>query len=443
VNKARNTLLIFLLIVGQSALAIIVGIAVLFNMSSNSVPAGALVRELPIGGMSYSDAVKKIEADYSEKFKLQSLLLEVENGKTYKIPFYKIDASVDGNATISSLKTVQGLQDIPNLLNAYFGHSKPELQPVIKFNEGKLRLELAELAEKIYIAPTNAAISYKGGIIEKNAETVGLSLNVTNTVEVIRKQLSADPWGAVRLIRAAGFELQAVDPDTKLRYYDDLQQVLSEYTTQIVHSELSESIKLAVDSINGEIIPASVDTAHPSTFSFVELLMSKNAHFENDNEGYDQVASTLYAALLTAGLPIDSITRLPHKLSVDYIEPGLDAWISGSTGDLKFINPFNHKVALFAQIEGGRVKVVIVGSMGDKKTKYEIKTEIVQKFAPPVYNIENKSLKPGEKIVLNPGKEGVMVNVYRNDELIGPDKYEAEKTIIQIGPVTEWNNNDK
>jgi hypothetical protein len=60
-----------------------------------------------------------------------------------------------------------------------------------------------------------------------------------------------------------------------------------------------------------------------------------------------------------------------------------------------------------------------------------------------VYYVENRNLKPGEKVILNPGKEGVMVNVYRNGELIGPDKYEAEKAIVQIGPNTDWKNENK
>lgn len=441
--KSRNTLLILLLIVAQSVLAITVGIAVLFNMSLNTVPSGFFVGELPIGGMTYPDAIKTIEAGYADKFKFQSLLLDVGNGVTYEIPFSQMDMNVDGNATIHSLRVLDGIEDIPNLFNSHFGYSKPVLQPVVRFNESKLRLELIELSEKIYVAPKDAVISYKDGIIEKRAETNGISLNVSNTVDVIRDQLSTDPLGTVKLSRTGNFELQTVDSSKKLKDYDEIQQILSEYSTIIADGELTDSIELAVDAINGTILPAAVDIYESAAFSFVDLLETNNADFENDNEGYDQVASTLYAALLTSGIPVDFITRLPHKLSVDYIEPGLDAWISGSAGDLKFFNPFGHKIAVFAQMEDDRVKVVIAGSLSDRKEKYVIKTEIAQRFAPPVYNVENRSLKPGEKIVLNPGKEGVKVKVYRNNELIGTDEYEAEKTIIQIGPDTDWNSDDK
>lgn len=441
-KKTSNTLLVFLLIVVQSALAITAGVAILFNASRQSVPTGVMVGDLSIGGMNYTNAVKAIEADYDNKFKLKSLQLKVGSEGTYEIPFSQIDVTVDGNATISSLRSINDISDVPAIFNSYFGHSKLELQPIIKFNESKLRLTLLEVSEKIYEAPTDAVIRYENGSLVKSAETNGISMNVTNAVDVIRNQLSSNPWEAVKLNSAKNFELQSVAASTNLKDFDALQQILAEYTTTIIDNELSESIRLAADSINGVILSTTPEGEYSPDFSFVDRLKTENAGFDNDNEGFDQVASTLYATLLSAGIPVDSITRLPHKLSVDYIEPGLDAWISGSAGDLKFSNPFTHKMALFAQIEGDRLKVVIAGSMSDKKEKFEIKTEIVQRFSPPVYNVENRNLKTGEKVVLNPGKEGVMVNIFRNGELIGTDKYEAEKTIIQIGPNTDWNTDE-
>jgi vancomycin resistance protein YoaR len=443
VIKTRNTLLIFFLILIQSVIAITAGMTALLRSSLMVVPSGVIVGEQSIGGMDYAEAIKAVELNYAEKFKQRSLLIDVENRKKFEIPFSQIDARVDGDATIQTITSQKGIKGIPSLLNSYFGHTKPALEPVIKFNEGKLRMALLELSDKVYIAPTDASINYKNGILDRKAETSGLALNVTNTVEVIRDQLSSDPWGTVKLSREGGYELQMVNANVKLKDYDEIQQVLAEYSTRVIDKELLDGISYSIGIINGVTIPAAADGSKPEEFSFVKKIRNEKADFDNDNEGYDQVASTLYAALLSAGIPADSITRMPHKLAVDYIEPGLDAWISGSEGDLKFTNPFSHKIAIFAQLEGDRIKVAIAGSMSDKKGDYEIKTEITQRFEPPVYYIENRNLKPGEKVILNPGKEGVMVNVYRNGELIGPDKYEAEKAIVQIGPNTDWKNENK
>ncbi len=441
--KTRNTLLVFLLIIVQSALAIIVGAVALLGASEKSVPAGVRVGDLHVGGMSYYDAAAAIEKNYENKFKTASLQLQIENGESFEIPFSSIDADVDGNETLLPLRKQKGIKDTLVLFQNYFGHYRPSLQPAVRFNEGKLRESLLEISERIRIEPVNAEITYQAGIIEKKAETDGLELNIANSVEVIRQQLSANPLGTVLLSCAKNFELQSVVPEIRLKDYDDIQQVLAEYTTDIIDTELSDSIRLAVDAINGVVLPAAGNAETPQVFSFVEWLKKEDAGFENDNEGYDQVASTLYATLLMAGIPSDSITRLPHKLSVDYIEPGLDAWISGNAGDLRFTNTFSHKVAVFAQMDENTVRVVLAGSMSDKKEKLQLKTEIVQRFAPPVYNVENKSLKPGESVVLNPGKEGLMVSVFRNGELLSTDKYEAEKKIVQVGPGAGSNQDEK
>jgi vancomycin resistance protein YoaR len=153
------------------------------------------------------------------------------------------------------------------------------------------------------------------------------------------------------------------------------------------------------------------------------------------------VASTLYAALLSAGIDKSSITRLAHKIPVEYIEPGLDAWISGNGGELKFSNTLGHKLAVFAEMEDERFVVRIAGNAEDKKQELALKIDIVERSSPPVMNVENSSLKKGEKVVQDPGREGIRVNVYRGGELIGTDTYAAVKKIIQIGPGTEWSDN--
>lgn len=441
-RKTRKTLFIFLLIMVQSAVAVSAGIAALYFLSQRSLPPEVYAGDLSIGGMEYPQAVKKLEVAYADKFKINSIIIETEKG-TFQIPYTQINAKIDGKATLDSFSKISSLAGISMLFNAYFGESKPVLQPVVRLNEGKLREALMELSDRLYITPVDAEIIYKDGVIERKSETNGVSLNVANAAELVSKHISENPWEPVKFKRAGNYELQPVSPEIRLKDYDEIQQVLAEYTTDIMDENLSDSIELAVDSINGIVLPATVKEDDAQTFSFVEWLMKENADFDNDNEGYDQVASTLYAALLSAGVPVDSITRLPHKLAVDYIDPGLDAWISGSTGDLRFINPFGHKLAIFAQMKNGRVKVVIAGDINDIQKNVKITTEITQKFEPPVYNVENKSLKPGESVVLNPGKDGIMVNVYGNGELVDTDKYDSEKAIVQVGPGTEWKNEGK
>ena len=73
--------------------------------------------------------------------------------------------------------------------------------------------------------------------------------------------------------------------------------------------------------------------------------------------GICQVSSTLYAAMLTAGLP--ATERHPHSLSVGYIPDGMDATISGNALDLQFTNIFDTPIQIQATADQGTLTVSI------------------------------------------------------------------------------------
>ncbi len=73
--------------------------------------------------------------------------------------------------------------------------------------------------------------------------------------------------------------------------------------------------------------------------------------------GICQVSSTLYAAMLNAGLP--ATERHPHSLKMDYIPEGMDATISGNTLDLKFTNIFAEPIQIQASADQGTLTVSI------------------------------------------------------------------------------------
>lgn len=74
--------------------------------------------------------------------------------------------------------------------------------------------------------------------------------------------------------------------------------------------------------------------------------------------GVCQVASTLYAAALEAGLTIEA--RRAHSRPAAYIRPGLDATVSFSRGvDLVVRNDSDAPVALRATAGGGRLAVAV------------------------------------------------------------------------------------
>ena len=71
--------------------------------------------------------------------------------------------------------------------------------------------------------------------------------------------------------------------------------------------------------------------------------------------GICQVSSTLYACMLTVGLP--ATERHPHSLPVHYLPEGMDATISGTTLDLKFINIYDKPLMITSSADTGLLTV--------------------------------------------------------------------------------------
>ena len=112
------------------------------------------------------------------------------------------------------------------------------------------------------------------------------------------------------------------------------------------------NVALAAQRINGTVVQPG------GSFSFSNTILprtSANGYVTapiyvsgkkgtGTGGGVCQVSSTLYAAMVYAGLP--ATERHAHSLPVDYLPAGLDATIAGSYLDLKFTNTFSQPLLI-------------------------------------------------------------------------------------------------
>lgn len=129
------------------------------------------------------------------------------------------------------------------------------------------------------------------------------------------------------------------------------------------NSSRAVNIALAVSRINGVIVQPG------ESFSFSQTILPRTAangyveaptivnkkYVPGIGGGICQVSSTLYAAMITAGLP--ATERHPHSLKVAYIPEGMDATISGNALDLRFTNTFAEPVQIQATADQGTLTV--------------------------------------------------------------------------------------
>ncbi len=123
------------------------------------------------------------------------------------------------------------------------------------------------------------------------------------------------------------------------------------------------NIALAASRINGVVIQPGESFSFNQTIlprtaanGYVEANVIVNKRYVlGTGGGICQVSSTLYAAMLTAGLP--ATERHPHSLDVGYIPAGMDATISGNTLDLKFTNIFAEPIQIQAAADQGTLTI--------------------------------------------------------------------------------------
>ncbi|MEA2056749.1 MAG: VanW family protein [Patescibacteria group bacterium] len=119
-----------------------------------------------------------------------------------------------------------------------------------------------------------------------------------------------------------------------------------------------------------------------------------------DGGGVCQVSTTLFRALLDAGLDITK--RLPHSYRVSYYEldrkPGFDATVYAGDVDLRFINDTNHHLLIHSTADSQNLymKVEIYGTKDGRTTQISNYQQWGYRPPPAPEYIPDQSLAPGQ-----------------------------------------------
>lgn len=152
--------------------------------------------------------------------------------------------------------------------------------------------------------------------------------------------------------------------------------------------------------------------------------------------GICQVSSTLYNAVLRAGLII--VERRNHTLPVSYVPLGQDATFASGHINFKFRNSTNHAMLIRTESDHRSITVKLFGQTPPEFT-YEVESKTVETLEPPVKYVLNPSLKTGKLETIFKGKPGYIVETYRfkkkagsviSQERVSRDTYAAQPAII-------------
>jgi hypothetical protein len=169
-----------------------------------------------------------------------------------------------------------------------------------------------------------------------------------------------------------------------------LARFSTSYLTDVDHKARATNVELAAEAIHGRRIPPG------GGFSFNDAVGERTAAFgyeksvvlrdgmiaEGTGGGACQVASTLHAAALLAGLVV--VSRAPHSRPSAYIRMGLDATVAmqpGATIDLKLKNLGPHAVVIRARASRGALLVSLEAD-GGARPEVTVTSEILETTLP-------------------------------------------------------------
>lgn len=145
------------------------------------------------------------------------------------------------------------------------------------------------------------------------------------------------------------------------------ENMLAQFTTTYNSAEdRAVNVELSASRINGMVIEPG------DTFSYSSSVGTRtiaNGYVEAPSfaggrvvssvgGGICQTSSTLYAAMLLAGIP--ATQHYLHSLPVDYVPRGLDAAIVEGCKDLRFQNNFEYPIVINASAKDGTLTISIV-----------------------------------------------------------------------------------
>jgi len=156
--------------------------------------------------------------------------------------------------------------------------------------------------------------------------------------------------------------------------------------------------------------------------------------------GVCQVSTTVFNAAFDAG--VDITARTNHALYISHYPQGRDATVDYPDVDLRFVNDTGHWLLLRTFVGASSLNVSLYGTPTGRKV-VSTTSPLVARGKLHVKKTVDKTLKPGEKVVDDPGEPALTTSVTR--DVYAPDGkllyhnvwssyYRASPELVRIGP---------
>jgi vancomycin resistance protein YoaR len=276
----------------------------------------------------------------------------------------------------------------------------------------------------------------------------GLTLAVSKTTELVvqaigEHEANSDP--AIKTIERK-LPLAQVAPKKSLADFNDIgiKERIGFGESYYAHSipNRIHNVALATKKVSLHIIKPGEQFSFNTTIGDISAatgfksayVIQGNRTVLGDGGGVCQVSSTLFRAVLNAGLEITR--RLPHSYRVSYYElnskPGIDATVYSGETDFRFRNDTNHAILIYGEADSKNLYMYyeLYGTSDGRTAEIvDHKTWNFRPAPPPVY-IPDPSLPPGKTVQVDWAAAGISASFKnivkdKNGKVIREEEYKS------------------
>ena len=304
---------------------------------------------------------------------------------------------------------------------------------------------LKQLGSRVETPPHDATWAVSGPHVRLVPAKPGLQLDVVASVQAVLRAALRHRVRVAQLV----VEEEPAKLTTAQAEKMGINALVSDYTT--IYGGIPNRIH------NVELVAHLVDDkliAPGETFSFNKTTGDRNAAkgfleapvivngevTTGLGGGVCQVSTTVFNAAFEAGLQITDRTN--HALYISHYPQGRDATVDYPDVDLKFVNDTDHWLLLRTFVNPSSLTVSLYGTPTGRKV-VSTTSPLVTRGKAPIKKTIDPTLKPGEKVIDDPGEPALSTSVTRDVYAadgkllyhnVWYSSYRSSPELLRIGP---------
>lgn len=422
---------VVLLAVGVQAGSRLVNIKQTLDRGDGVFYPNIFVNDIPLEGKTLDEAAAVVTQQVQSLISSFRITLRTEDGRSWDITGDSLNMKYDiadqldqlwaiGHTGSSSTRyeQVKALEAEPAMRYTTLTYDLSQVNQIL--NQIKAEVDQpAVSATRVQDDSKWPPFSYTDDIPGQTLDTTGLNERICAMVDTLESGVVVlSPTPVQATITRAQLEAQIV----KLSSYETTVGKSGEYA-----EARAENVRLGTEKFNHLVIRAGESVSFNKVAGKRTVANGYQQALEiaygnyvlGTGGGICQVSSTLYNAVVNAGLTVNK--RTPHAIPSSYVEKGLDATVSDDRYDFVFTNNTNSDIYIeteFVKVKGYyHSRFTIYGRPDPNGYTYKLVSQVVETIPLPEPTYEKDTTAEhvfydDETAVKSNGREGYIVDVY-------------------------------